>query len=172
MSPAAASFTDRQKVALAYAAGAALLACVAALALAGSASATRSAAARPAPKLADPTATATTLVNRHWNLLVRKDIPGLRAFLAPGFQVQRADGSFDNKATYLAHLATIESFTLSKLYATQAHGALVVRYIAVGTGIVNGKPYTPGPAPRLSVFAWSGTRWQLAAHANFNPLTG
>ena len=65
-----------------------------------------------------------------------------------------------------------KSFTLSKLYATQAHGALVVRYVAVGTGIVNGKPYTPGPAPRLSVFSWSGTRWQLAAHANFNPLTG
>jgi hypothetical protein len=37
---------------------------------------------------------------------------------------------------------------------------------------VNGKRFTPGPAPRLSVFVWNGRGWQLVAHANFNPLTG
>jgi hypothetical protein len=56
--------------------------------------------------------------------------------------------------------------------ATQASATLVVRYLAQVEGVVNGKPYKPGPAPRLSVFAWNGKRWQLAAHANFNPLTG
>jgi hypothetical protein len=58
------------------------------------------------------------------------------------------------------------------VFATESNGTLVVRYLAVATGLVNGKSYTPGPAPRLSVFSWNGTRWQLAAHSNFNPLKG
>ena len=53
---------------------------------------------------------------------------------------------------------------------TQAGGTLVVRYRAEVEGILDGKRFTPGPAPRLSVFAWNGKRWRLAAHANFNPL--
>jgi len=71
-----------------------------------------------------------------------------------------------------ANLATINKFQITRLRATRADGTLVVRYLAQIEGSVNGKPYTPGPAPRLSVFVWNGKRWQLAAHANFNPLTG
>jgi Domain of unknown function (DUF4440) len=129
-------------------------------------------AGRPAPKLADPTSTAEQLVNRFFLLLSHKDRAGLQRFLSPAFQVQRADGSGAGKKEYLANLATINQFQITQLRATQAGGALVVRYLAQVEGVVNGKPYTPGPAPRLSVFAWNGKRWQLAAHANFNPLTG
>lgn len=60
----------------------------------------------------------------------------------------------------------------SNVTATESNGVLVARYLSAVVGVVNGKPYTPGSAPRLSVFSWNGTRWQLAAHANFNPLTG
>jgi hypothetical protein len=127
---------------------------------------------RPAPRLAHPTAAARPLVIRFFSLLAHRDEAGLAAFLSPAFQVQRADGSASGKADYLANLPTVNGFSLSKLTATQAGGALVVRYHARVEGVVNGKPYTPGPAPRLSVFAWNGERWQLAAHANFNPLTG
>jgi hypothetical protein len=49
---------------------------------------------------------------------------------------------------------------------------LVARYLATIEGIVNGKPATPGPAHRLSVFTRSGRGWTMVAHANFNPLTG
>ena len=49
---------------------------------------------------------------------------------------------------------------------------LVTRYLANVTGAVNGKPFTPGPAPRLSVFSWNGRAWQLVAHTNFDPLKG
>jgi hypothetical protein len=130
------------------------------------------AANKPAPRLADPTRTGTRLVNEFFTLLAHKDRAALQRFLSPAFQVQRADGSSAQKREYLANLATINNFELTKVRGTQAGATLVVRYLATVEGVVNGKPYKPGPAPRLSVFAWSGKRWQLAAHANFNPLTG
>lgn len=130
------------------------------------------ASASPAPKPAHPNATGRVLVVRFFTLLKNQDAAGLRKFLAPNFQIQRADGSSSGRAAYLAKLPVIYSFTITHLVAKYANGALVVRYQAVATGLVNGKKYTPGPAPRLSVFTWSGKAWQLSAHANFNPLTG
>ena len=144
----------------------AFLGCVVALALPAAAS------AAPAPRLADPTATGRALVIRYFLLLQRKDRAGLNAFLSPAFQVQRADGSASAVEQYLTELPTVDTFRITKLVATQSGSVLVVRYLATATGKVNGKPYTPGPAPRLSVFTWNGSAWQLAAHANFNPLTG
>jgi Domain of unknown function (DUF4440) len=130
------------------------------------------ASGRPAPQLASPTSTAAQLVDRFFVLLVHKDRAGLERFLSPAFQVQRADGSSAGKKQYLASLATVNRFKITRLKATQAGATLVVRYLARVEGVVNGKRYTPGPAPRLSVFAWDGKRWRLVAHANFNPLTG
>jgi hypothetical protein len=134
--------------------------------------ASSAAASKPAPRLAHPTRTATRLVNEFFTLLEHKDHAALQQFLSPAFQVQRADGSSAEKSAYLANLATIDNFQLAKLRGTQAGATLVVRYLATVEGLVNGKPYKPGPAPRLSVFDWNGKLWQLAAHANFNPLTG
>ena len=127
---------------------------------------------RPAPRLASPVAAGTRLVERFFTLLERKDVAGLRSFLSPAFQIQRADGSASGKSQYLKELPGVLSFRLSRFAATQAGGVLVVRYLANVTGSVNGKPYMPGAAPRLSVFTWNGRRWQLVAHANFNPLKG
>ncbi|HVX21897.1 MAG TPA: nuclear transport factor 2 family protein [Acidimicrobiales bacterium] len=130
------------------------------------------ASASPPPKAANPTATARPLVHRFFVLLAHQNRAGLTRFLAPGFQIERADGSGETKSTYLTDLPTITTFAISGLTATESNGALVARYTSTVTGTANGKPYTPGPAPRLSVFTWNGHRWQLAAHANFNPLTG
>ena len=127
---------------------------------------------RPVPRLAHPITTAKPLVNRFFRLTEHKDRAALNEFLAAGYQVQRADGSGGRKAPFLAKLPTIKKFSLSRFSVTQVNGALVVRYLATVTGVLNGKLYTPGPAPRLSVFTWNGDRWQLAAHANFNPLKG
>jgi Domain of unknown function (DUF4440) len=130
------------------------------------------AAHRPAAQSATPTGTANQLVNRFFRLVADKDRAGLERFLSPAFQLQRADGSGAGKTAYLANLPTINQFRITRLRARQAGATLVCRYLAQVKGVVNGKPYTPGPAPRLSVFVRSGGRWQLAAHANFNPLTG
>jgi hypothetical protein len=148
-----------------------LLACVLAGALAPTALGAAH-AVRPAPRLHPPVATAKRLVTHFFTLIKRKDVAGLRRFLSPAFQIQRADGSAANKSQYLKKLPDVLSFKLAKFVATQTGSVLVVRYLATATGTVNGKPFTPGPAPRLSVFAWNGSTWQLVAHANFNPLTG
>jgi len=129
-------------------------------------------AGSPAPSLADPTAAAEPLVNRFFDLLHDQDVPGLQGFLSPAFQVARADGSGAAKSEYLTKLATVNSFTITNQTATQDGSVLVARYLATVEGLVDGKPYTPGPAPRLSVFSWNGSAWMLAAHSNFNPLTG
>lgn len=142
----------------------ALLACAA---FAAPAAAT----AAPAPRLAHPNAAGRALVVRFFTLLVHKDRAGLRAFLAPNFQVQHADGSAWGKTHYIAKLPVVLSFRITQVFASEADGSLVVRYQAIATGRVNGKPYTPGPAPRLSTFAWNGSQWQLVSHANFNPLS-
>jgi Domain of unknown function (DUF4440) len=128
--------------------------------------------ASSASHTATPNETARPLVVKFFKLIQDRDVAGLQRFLSPAFQVQRADGSGAGKADYLDRLATVRKFTLSNLTATRAGTTLVVRYLATVEGLVNNKPYTPGPAPRLSVFHWTGKRWQLAAHANFNPLTG
>jgi Domain of unknown function (DUF4440) len=124
-----------------------------------------------ASQAATPEETARPLVVKYFKLIRDRDVAGLERFLSPAFQVQRADGSGAGKAELLDRLAIIRKFTLSNLIATRAGATLVVRYHATVEGLVNGRPYTPGPAPRLSVFHWTGKRWQLAAHANFNPLT-
>src|SRR5262245_52678803 len=124
--------------------------------------------ARPAPRLANPTATARTLSNRFFALIEKKDVIGLTRFLSPAFQVQRADGSGSGKKEWLAKLADISAFQLTDFHATQAAGTLIVRYLATVEGTVNGRPYTPGPAPRLASYAWNGTRWQITSNANFN----
>jgi hypothetical protein len=109
---------------------------------------------------------------KFFTLIENKDKAGLRVFLAPSFQVQRADGTADGKTSYLAKLPNVLSFRISRVIATYANGTLVVRYLAKATGLIGSHRYTPGWAPRLSVFSWNGAHWQLSAHSNFDPLNG
>jgi hypothetical protein len=128
--------------------------------------------AAPAPRLASPVTTGKRLVTRYLALIHRKDRAALRTFVSPAFQVQRADGTGFGKAGFLRNLPDIRSFELSNFTVTQAGRVLVARYLANVTGTADGRPYSPGPAARLSVFEWNGSAWQIVAHSNFNPLTG
>ena len=125
-----------------------------------------------AQRAATPNQTARPLVVEFFELIQDRDVAGLRTFLSPAFQVQRADGTGAGKTAYLKNLATVRSFRITNLTATRAGATLVARYHATVEGVINGKPYTPGPAPRLSIFHRTGARWQIVAHANFNPLKG
>jgi len=148
------------------------LAAIVSPAQAGSASSTSNASVTivRAPKLKDVNGTATVLATRFLSLLEQNNVRGLKSFLSPAFQLQRADGSYASKTNYLGSLPRITTFTISDVTATQAGAALVVSYKADIEGLNNGKPYSPGPAPRLSTFTWNGKIWQLTSHANFNAL--
>ena len=145
---------------------------VTALALAATACNSAPAGTSPAPSSEDAATVAQPLANKLFQLLHDKDTAGLEAFLSPAFTLQRADGSSADKAAFIQRPADVVEFTISDLAATQTGNVLVARYLADVVGTANGRPYTPGPAPRLSVFLWDGTDWQLVAHANFNPLAG
>jgi hypothetical protein len=116
--------------------------------------------------------TAKPLVTKFFTLIKNKDKSGLKTFMSPAFTLERADGTGSNKGDYLRNLPTVQSFNLTDFNASRDGDVLAVRYLAEATGIVDGKPYTPGPAPRLTVFVRDGKKWQIVAHANFNPLTG
>jgi hypothetical protein len=91
-------------------------------------------------------------------------------FLSPGSRFSAPTAAAPARGSWRTW--RLNKFEITKLGATQAGAALIVRYFAEVEGVVNGKPCTPGPAPRLSVFVFNGKRWLLAAHANFNPLSG
>jgi uncharacterized protein DUF4440 len=126
----------------------------------------------PAPSFEDAATGAQPLVTKLFQLLRDKDTAGLGAFLNDAFILQRADGSSADKADFIQRPAEVVEFTISGLTATQTGNVMVARYLADVVGTANGRPYSPGPAPRLSVFVWNGSDWQLVAHANFNPLAG
>ena len=138
----------------------------------GACNSTAPAGTSPAPTSEDPATVAQPLATRLFQLLHDKDSAGLEAFLSPAFTLQRAEGSVADKADFIQRPADVLEFTISGLTATQTGDVLVARYMADIVGTANGRPYTPGPAPRLSVFVWDGSDWQLVAHANFNPLAG
>ncbi len=115
-----------------------------------------------------PKALGNQLVNRFFADLQRHDVADLQRFLAPTFQIQRADGSRATKAQYLRNLPTIRSFRIRGLTATSDGTVLVATYEVSSNQVINGKQQKTGFAPRLSVFERGAKGWQLLAHANFN----
>ena len=114
------------------------------------------AGAAPRAQSSDPATLGQSLATQFFTLIQKKDAAGLDKMLSPAFQLERADGTGTGKAEYLKSLPTLNSFELSNFSAKRVGSVLVVRYLATATGLVNGKPYTPGPAPRLSVFVRTG----------------
>lgn len=139
------------------------------VALAAVAPGTSLAATHRAPVAADhPAGLGSQLVSRFFNEIEHKDVAGLRTFLAPEFQVQRADGSRQTKAEYLRNLPTVLSYKLRDLRTTSEPTVVVVTYQVAALEIINGKHFRTGYEPRLSVFVRGAQGWQIVAHANFN----
>jgi hypothetical protein len=111
---------------------------------------------------------ATRLVNRYLTDIEHRDLAGLRTFLSPAFQLQRADGSRQTKAQYLRNLPTVRSYRIRDLQATSTADALVATYEVAANEVINGKQLRMGYAPRISAFVRGRGGWRMIAHANFN----
>jgi len=148
----------------ARAAGLALLAAVA-LALAACSSAA-------APPTSDPDTQGSALVNEYFTILQQPDAAKadqLKTFLAPEFQIVRANGDQLGKDAYLLKPAAVKTFSISEVVATQGGDVLVVSYRITTEETLNGVAQSTA-APRLSVFRWVDGGWHLAAHSNFGAL--
>jgi hypothetical protein len=146
------------------AAGLALLAAVV-LALAACSSAA-------APPTSDPTAEGTALVNKFFTILQQPaadKVAQLKTFLAPEFQIVRDTGDHLDKDAYLQNPASVTTYSLSDLVATQGSDVLVVSYVVTTEETINGVTQSTAK-PRLSVFHWTDGAWHLAAHSNFGAL--
>jgi hypothetical protein len=140
------------------------------LALAGcSSSSSKGGETTPAPKLENPSRTGRELVTAWLTALQEGDSEEIAASLAPNFQIQRADGSYSNRAEYIANPAKVDSFILGdQVVGKQRGDTLSVRWAVEVDEIINGQAFKQGEAPRLTGFAWNGERWQIVTYANFN----
>jgi len=121
------------------------------------------------PVVDDVTTLGRELATSFLTLLQEEDAAGLDALLDPAFQIQRADGSWADKAAYLANPAKVTSFEIGPdVSAVRYDNVITVRYALVVSETVNGKQFTKGEAPRLSTFVWHHGAWHLVSHANFN----
>ena len=108
------------------------------------------------------------LVNRFFTDTRNHNFDDLRKFLSPAFQIQRADGSRETKAQFLAKFPLVISFQLRRFRVTSAGRTIVVTYQANAFEIINNKRFRSGFLPRISVFVRGSAGWQLVAHSNFN----
>ena len=120
------------------------------------------------PSTQKTTALAQRLVEKFFRILSPPDLPALRKFLSPAYLVQRANGTYVNKAETLENPSVLESYELSNLEATRTGPVIVARYDLVADVTIDGEKQSTEPAPRLAVFTKGEQGWQITAYANFN----
>lgn len=105
-----------------------------------------------------------------WFGAVASGDPALIAdYLAPEYQIQRANGDGYDRETYLtSNLPLIADVPAIEGLVLTANGDLVVaRYVLVVDEIIDGAQVNP-VAPRLTVLRRDGDDWLIVAHANFS----
>ena len=126
-----------------------------------------------APSAEDTLELGTQLATQFFTILAEPEAEksaSLEAFLAPEFQIVRANGDRLGREAYLAAPANVEDFTISDVAATQGGDVVVVTYLIETTETIDGVEQTT-TAPRLSVFRLVDGVWQLSAHANFGAIS-
>ncbi len=126
-----------------------------------------------APSAEDTLELGTQLATQFFTILAEPEAEkaaALEAFLAPEFQIVRANGDRLGRDAYLAAPANVEDFTISDVAATQGGDVIVVTYLIETTETIDGVEQAT-TAPRLSVFRLVDGAWRLSAHANFGAIS-
>lgn len=121
---------------------------------------------------ADAQAAGAAAVDEFFTILQKPEAErgaALEKFLAPEFQVVRANGERQARADYLVASPSVTTFTITNVNVTQAGDSLVVAYQVVTEETIEGVAQQT-TAPRLSTFRRIDGTWHLVAHANFGAL--
>ena len=95
---------------------------------------------------------------------------GLSALLSPAWMIQRASGTWADRATYTAAMPDVRQYQIADVMARYTAPTLVLRSrTATQEPDAAGVLRSSALAPRLSTFTWMGGRWRMTSHANFNP---
>jgi ketosteroid isomerase-like protein len=86
--------------------------------------------------------------------------------LGEGFQLMRTDGSRYDREGYLARPASLSSYSIDGIEATQSGDVLTATFFAGLTGNVGGTERQGSGDPRLAVFSKVDGAWKLQAFAN------
>ena len=109
------------------------------------------------------------LVVEFLTILQRDDpVPALTTFLDPAFQIQRANGSREDKASYLADPAKFGDFEVSGYRVTRGGTIIVASFSVTAKETISGVVYKKTPAPRIATFRFDKGRWTLISYGNVN----
>jgi hypothetical protein len=109
------------------------------------------------------------LVMRFLTMLQQDDpVPALTGFLNPAFQIQRANGTREDKASYLAAPAKFGAFEVSGYRVTRAGTIIVASFRVAAKETIGGVVYKRTPAPRIATFWFDRGAWTLISYGNFN----
>ena len=150
-----------------------LLALAAALALPTLASADTAKQATAAMKIngkqVSTAAWARHLVVEFLTILQQDDpVPALTTYLDPAFQIQRANGTREDKASYLANPARFGDFEVTGYRVTRNGIVIVATFNVAAKGTIGGVVYRKTPAPRIGTWLFSKGAWRLISYGNFN----
>lgn len=126
-------------------------------------------AASPPASLPRTQVTGSQMINRFMRNLQQQDSAKVKALLAPSFIVQRANGTWETKASYLAALPKVTTYVIGSSVSAYSSGTLTVRWEVSTAEVVPGAPVGTGMEPRLSTFTWTPTGFRMTSHGNFNP---
>jgi len=112
---------------------------------------------------------ARNLVVEFLTILQHDDpVPALTAYLDPAFQIQRANGTREDKASYLANPAHFGDFEVSGYRVTRNGTVIVATFNVAAKETIDGVVYKKTPAPRIGTWMFSTGAWRLISYGNFN----
>lgn len=113
-------------------------------------------------------AAAEDLFRIYSDALVAKQDEVLAALIGEEFLIQRTDGSWADRESFLASIPDLRSFQMTDVTERRGKNMVVARFIAQAEVSIDGESYPLTPAPMLAAFKWSDGQWSLVAQANFN----
>jgi hypothetical protein len=121
----------------------------------------------------DPNALSSGLANEFVTILQQPaadKADQLKTFLAPEFQIVRANGDQVGRDACLQKPASVKTYCVTDVKATQAGDVLIEGYRITIDEPINGVAQSTTTSC-LSVFHWTDGAWHLAAHRKVGALT-